>query len=69
MEAFELKVDDIIYHMEPQEDETFNIFEAGINIGSIYPQVDDVGVVWYPNAFINTEDAQKFGEQIESCQM
>jgi hypothetical protein len=69
MEHFEITVDNIIYHIEPQEDESFNVYEAGIKIGSIFPELEDSGLVWKSLDLITPEHAQLIGEEIENYEM
>jgi hypothetical protein len=69
MNPFELTVSGILYTVEPQGEDRYLIFEAGIKIGEVFTDITDEGIVWRSSDLITPEQANKFGEAIENYEV
>jgi hypothetical protein len=69
MKPFELTIGDILYNVEPQGEDRYLIFEAGIRIGEVFTDITDQGIVWRSTDLITPEQANKFGESIENYEI
>jgi hypothetical protein len=69
MGPFEITVDNILYTIEPQKDQRYFVFEAGIKVGSLYAEDSDMGVVWRSAELLTEEQAQKIGQAIIKHEM
>lgn len=63
MEPFEITVDDVVLTIEPQKDQSYKVFEAGIPIGRVTPDLN--AGAWKPVELLTDEHAQKIGQAID----
>lgn len=63
MEPFEITVDEVLLTIEPQKDQSYKVFEAGIPIGRITPDLDAGS--WTAVEMLHDERARKIGQAID----
>ncbi|WP_432709528.1 hypothetical protein [Pedobacter sp.] len=63
MEPFEITVDDVVLTIEPQKDHSYKVFEAGIPIGCVTPDLN--AGAWKPVELLTDERAQRIGQAID----
>jgi len=63
MEPFEITLDDVLLTIEPQKDQSYQVFEAGIPIGRITPDLDAGS--WIPVELLTDERAREIGQAID----
>jgi len=64
MENFEIQLLEKRYGIEPQENGTFRIMDAGEKIGVIYPEPGDLAIEWRTMDELEPDFVAQLGELI-----
>jgi len=64
MENFEIQLLDKSYGVEPQDNGTFRILDAGEKIGVIYPEPGDLTIEWRTMDELEPDFVAQLGELI-----
>lgn len=65
MEPFEINLDGKILNVTLNEDSTYLINESGKKIGTLVPEVNDLGVQWTTKDPLAPDYVKQIGELIE----
>lgn len=66
MEKFELNLDGLNYHVEPQDNGTYRIMNGEEKVGVIYAEPGDAGTEWKTLDELDTELVTNLGKAITS---
>lgn len=69
MEPFEIEITGINYELLPLTNESYEVYEAGKLLGTVKPNVTDLGVRWVSDDGITADFADQIGELIEEHDM
>jgi hypothetical protein len=69
MENFEIQLLGATYTVEPQENGTFRILQAGQKVGTVYPEPGTLAVEWKTMDDIGEDFAAQIGELISAHEM
>ena len=64
MENFTIQLVEKSYHIEPQDNGTFRIFDGDEKIGVIYPEVSEFGTEWKTMDELEQDFVTQVGELV-----
>lgn len=69
MEPFEIEITGVNYELLPLTNESYEVYEAGNLLGTVKPNVTNLGVIWVSGDGITADFAAQIGELIEEHDM
>ena len=69
MKPFEIEIAGVDYQLLLLTNDSYEVYEAGKLLGTVMPNVTDLGVSWISEDGISSEFAAQIGELIEEHDM